>query len=89
MVQVTLGLTATTQDSINTILERLRSFSSDEITVLSTEPEVDAPEVVSVTFEFEVVSDEADRALGDQCRAWLDRNDSGVESYRMIRDPQL
>jgi hypothetical protein len=87
MVQVTLGLTATTQDSINTILERLRSFSSDEITVLSTEPEVDAPEVVSVTFEFEVVSDEADRALGDQCRAWLHGNNSGVESYRVIRDP--
>ena len=86
MVQVTLGLTATTQDSINTILERLRSFSSDEITVLSTEPEVDAPEVVSVTFEFEVVSDEADRALGDQCRAWLHGNNSGVESY-LIRDP--
>ena len=87
MVQVTLGLTATTQDSINTILERLRSLSSDEITVLSTEPEVDAPEVVSVTFEFEVVSDEADRALGDQCRAWLHGNNSGVESYRVIRDP--
>ena len=86
MVQVTLGLTATTQDSINTILERLRSFSSDEIAVFSTEPEADEPGVLPVTFEFEVVSDDAYGALGDQCRAWLHGNNSGVESY-LIRDP--
>ena len=86
MVQVTLGLTATTQDSINTIIERLRSFSRDEITVFSTEPEVDEPDVLPVTFEFEVVSDDAYGALGDQCRAWLHRDNSGVESY-LIRDP--
>ena len=89
MVQLTLGLTATTQASLNTIIDRLRTFSSDEITVTATDSKADEPDVLSVTFEFELASDEASRALGDQCRAWLDRNDSGVESYRMIRDPQL
>jgi hypothetical protein len=86
MVQVTLGLTATTQDSINTILERLRSFSSDEITVFSTKPEADEPDVLPITFEFQVVSDQAYGALGDQCRAWFHRDNSGVESY-LICDP--
>ena len=87
MIQLTLGLTATTQASLNTILDRLRTFSSDEITVTATDSEADAPDVLSVTFELEPASDEASRALGAQCRTWLDRNDSGVESYRIIRDP--
>jgi hypothetical protein len=87
MVQLKLGLTATTQDSINTILERLRSFGSDDITVTATDSEVDEPDVLSVTFEFDVVGDEAYRALGDQCRAWLRGNNTGVESYTLIRDP--
>jgi hypothetical protein len=87
MIQLTLGITATTQAGLNTILDRLRTFSSDEITVTATEPEADAPDVLSVTFEFEPASDEASSALGAQCRTWLHRDDSGVESYRMIRDP--
>lgn len=87
MVQLKLGLTATTQDSINTILDRLRTFSSDETTVTATDPEAEDPDLLLVTFEFDVASDEAYGALGDRCLAWLDRNDSGVESYRLIRDP--
>jgi hypothetical protein len=87
MVQLKLGITATSEASINAILEQLRSFSSDQITVIATDPEADEPDVVSVTFQFDVVSDEANRALGDQCRAWLHGNNSGVESYTLIRDP--
>jgi len=87
MVQLKLGLTATTQESLNTILERLRSFSSDEITVTATDTEPNEPELLLVTFEFDVVDDEAYGALGDQCRHWLWGTNSGVESYNLIRDP--
>jgi hypothetical protein len=87
MVRLTLGLTTTTQASLNTILDRLRSLSSDEVTITATQPEEDAPEVLSVTFEFGVLSDDAYRALGDQSRAWFHGNSSGVESYRLMRDP--
>ena len=87
MIQLKLGLTATTQDSLNTILDRLRAFSSDEITVTATDTEADEPDLLLVTFEFDIASDEAYRALGDQCRAWFHGDNSGVESYTLIRDP--
>jgi hypothetical protein len=87
MIQLKLGLTATTQDSLNTILDRLRAFSSDEITVTATDTEADEPDLLLVTFEFDIASDEAYGALGDQCRARFHGNNSGVESYTLIRDP--
>jgi hypothetical protein len=87
MIQLKLGLTATTQDSLNTILDRLRAFSSDEITVTATDTEADEPNLLLVTFEFDIASNEAYGALGDQCRAWFHGNNSGVESYTLIRDP--
>jgi hypothetical protein len=87
MIQLKLGLTATTQYSLNTILDRLRAFSSDEITVTATDTEADEPDLLLVTFEFDIASDEAYGALGDQCRAWFHGNNSGVESYTLIRDP--
>jgi hypothetical protein len=87
MVQLKLGLTVTTQASLNTILDRLRAFSSDEITVTATDTEADEPDLLLVTFEFEIASEEAYGALGDQCRAWFHGNNSGVESYTLIRDP--
>jgi hypothetical protein len=87
MVQLKLGLTVTTQASLNTILDRLRAFSSDEITVTATDTEADEPDLLLVTFEFEIASEEAYGALGDQCRAWFHGNNSGVESYTLIRVP--
>lgn len=87
MVQLKLGLTTTTEDSLNTILARLRSFSSGEITVVATDTEPDEPELLLVTFEFDVVDDEVYGALGDQIRHWLWGTNSGVESYTLIRDP--
>ena len=99
MVQLKLRLKATTPDSFDTVLERLRTFSSSSsssssdqkpIKVTTTDCEEDEPWILHVAFEFDVAGDEAYSALGEQCRAWLDGSGTGsagvVEGYELSRD---
>lgn len=89
MVQLKLRLKATTPDSFDTVLERLRTFSSSSdqkpIKVTTTDCEEDEPWILHVAFEFDVAGDEAYSALGEQCRAWLDGSGTGSAGVVDVR----
>jgi hypothetical protein len=81
MGQFKLGIQAPaiTQDTIDTLMEQIRTFSGENVTIRGKTTESDEDGVSFVTFELDIADQSAFKA---QCRAWLDED----MSYRWTID---